>query len=201
MLDALFGDSGRKQELDDFIARYRSGPPWDGIAADEALRRCQEVARQAPADLYRDAAEDAFTALTADQRRAFHGWLRTALERDGIVVPGNSATPSRDEPAGLAVTVAELRESNPGWLEQQLGRAAAAGGAGTMGASSPGGIGGEGAGPSAGGLGFAGLMQPDGEGGRGAEQPGERDLADPLIARGTLAGIAAAGLQRMMTRR
>ena len=46
MLGQILGGGQRREEYQDFVNRYDTGAPWDGISDQEARSRYQQVAPQ-----------------------------------------------------------------------------------------------------------------------------------------------------------
>ncbi len=67
-LDELMGDSGRQQQLNDFVQRVEQGAPHEGFSESEALEHHEQVAAQLSPDEYRQAAEEAVGRLSPQER-------------------------------------------------------------------------------------------------------------------------------------
>ena len=52
LLGQLLGGGQRREEYQDFVNRYDTGAPWDGISDQEARSRYQQVAPQLSPEMY-----------------------------------------------------------------------------------------------------------------------------------------------------
>lgn len=72
LLSGLLGSNAQEQEQSkQFVQRYQQGPPWDGISGQETQQHYKRVAGQVPPDVYRKAAEQAFSKLSPQQRQQY----------------------------------------------------------------------------------------------------------------------------------
>ena len=128
MLQNILGGQS-KDDLSDFINRYQSGQPWEGVSDQEAVDRYGQVATQLPPDQYRDAAEEAFAKLTPEQRAELARMLQSSAQQQQINAPalnqGNLATTAQRDPGALAGAATQIHEQQPNLLQQLLGQGGA----------------------------------------------------------------------------
>ncbi|MBA3779019.1 MAG: hypothetical protein H0X16_06955 [Chloroflexi bacterium] len=176
LFESLLGGGQQRQEYQDFIGRYETGAPWDGISDDEAVNRYQQVAGRIPPEMYQESAQEAFSRLSPQQRAEFAAHLRQRAQQQGVNFQDydqDGVDDRYENPADLARLTSRMQQRQPGLLEGLLG----AGGGGAMGGA------------------MGGLSGMLGGGGGGGGAGGM--LANPL-AKAALAGIAAMAAQRMM---
>jgi len=137
ILGGLFGGNDdddeptRRNRADDFVQRYQTGQPWEGINGDEAAQNYRQVSRNLSPDEYEDAAREAFERMPADQRQQFGQMLQGQMGGSG-----GSGGPVED-PRQLAGLTRQFRQQQPGGLESLFG-----GGGNDRGGNDGGGIGG-----------------------------------------------------------
>src|SRR5262245_31597649 len=126
MFDVLKGLLGGEQQQDyqDFVNRYSQGHPAEGYSDQEAVARYQQVAAQAPPELYQQSAEDAFARLSPEERAEFAQFLQQRAQQQGVNVPG--LAPASDpaqfqDPRVLAQAATQLHQQQPDLLTQLLG--------------------------------------------------------------------------------
>jgi nucleoid-associated protein YgaU len=122
LLDALLGAGQGREDSQGFLQRFEQGQPWEGYSDQEVLKRYGTVAQQASPQEYEQAASDAFTRMSPEQRVEFGRLLQqraleqkpgmSALERSGI---GDFQDASR-----LARLTSQVHEQ-PGLLRSLLG--------------------------------------------------------------------------------
>ena len=82
LLGGLFGGQDdddepvRRQRATDFIDRYERGRPYDGIGDDEVIQNYQTVAGRLSPQEYEEAAADAFSRLSPEERRELKRRMR-----------------------------------------------------------------------------------------------------------------------------
>ena len=126
LLDSLLG-GGKKQEAQDFVQRYETGRPWEGISDDEALTRYQQVDEALPPEEYERSAEEAFSRLSPQERLEFTRFLRQRSQQKGVNFPDLNQDGIDDrlqqDPHALAQMTSRMRQQQPGLLGQLLGGA------------------------------------------------------------------------------
>lgn len=123
-LENLLGSTQHQQDYQNFVDRYEQGPPHEGYSGQEVMDRYQQVAPNVPQDTYRQAAEEAFSRLTPEQRTQFVQHLQQQASDRGLNYPDLNR-PTADErfqdPQFLAQTVSGMHQQQPGLLGQILG--------------------------------------------------------------------------------
>ena len=82
LLGGLFGGQDnddepvRRQRASDFIQRYEQGPPYEGIGDDEAIENYRAVAGRLSPQEYEEAATEAFSRLSREERRELRRRMR-----------------------------------------------------------------------------------------------------------------------------
>ena len=124
MLGQLLGGGQRREEYQDFVNRYDTGAPWDGISDQEAYSRYQQVAPQLPPQMYQESAQEAFSRLTPQQRLQLGQHLQQQTRQQGLNVPDLNRDGIDDrlqDPAYLARATGQLHQQQPGILGDLLG--------------------------------------------------------------------------------
>ena len=84
MLDDLLGGGQRQKEYGDFVKRYEQGDPSEGYSDQEVLERYGEVSHAVSPDQYAQAAQEALSKLSPEERAAFVKMLQDrAATRSG----------------------------------------------------------------------------------------------------------------------
>lgn len=170
-LDNLLGGTQQRQDYQDFVNRYDQGAPHEGYSDQEVMQRYQQVAPNVPNDVYMQAAQEAFSRLTPEQRMQFGQQLQQRAGQQNLNYPDLNR-PASDErfqdPGFLAQQVTRMHQQQPGLLGQLFG----GGGGSNYGGS--------------------------GAGGYGSSNAPEKDLLGNPVAKAALAGIAAMALKHMM---
>ena len=120
ILDELVAGGQRQREYSDFVERYEQGHPSHGYSDQEVLKRYGEVSHAVPSDQYAQAAQEALSKLSPDERAAFVKMLQDAAAARGISLPGKVAP----EPKELGQVLTDLHQK-PGQLRDMLGDDAA----------------------------------------------------------------------------
>jgi len=195
LLGGLFGGqddtndaTASTERANDFLSRYQQGQPWENISGEEAIKNYKGVVQQLTPDQYEDAASEALSRLSPEQRRQFAGFLQQGT--------GGQIGADTDDPRQLAQLTNQARQSDTGLgslfgggsLDDLLG-----GGLGGALGGLLGGGGSGGANDLLGGL-FGG-GQSKGTPGQGSG--GLNDLLDNPIVKSVLAGIAAIAIGKM----
>ena len=116
MLDELLAGGQHQKEYSDFIARYEQGDPSQGYSDQEVLKRYGEVSHAVPPDQYAQAAQEALSKLSPEERVEFVKMLQDRAAARGVKLPGN-VTP---EPKELGQVLTDLHKK-PGQLRDMLG--------------------------------------------------------------------------------
>ena len=120
ILDELLGGGQRQKEYNDFLDRYEQGHPSQGYSDEEVLKRYGEVSHAVPADQYAQAAQEALSKLSPEERAAFVKMLQDRAAEGGVTLPRNVAP----EPKELGQVLTDLH-AKPGQLRDMLGGGAA----------------------------------------------------------------------------
>jgi hypothetical protein len=120
ILDELLAGGQRQKEYSDFIDRYEQGPPSQGYSDQEVLKRYGEVSHAVSSDNYAQAAQEALSKLSPEERAAFVKMLQDRAATRGITLP-EEVPP---EPKELGQVLTELH-NKPGQLRDMLGGDAA----------------------------------------------------------------------------
>jgi hypothetical protein len=120
ILDELLAGGQRQNEYRDFVNRYEQGAPSDGYSDQEVLKRYGEVSHAVPPDQYAQAAQEALSKLSPEERAAFVKMLQDRAASRGVTLPRNVAP----EPKELGQVLTDLH-GTPGRLRDMLGGGAA----------------------------------------------------------------------------
>src|SRR5437763_16987629 len=120
MLDDLLGGGQRQKEYGDFVKRYEQGDPSEGYSDQEVLERYGEVSHAVSPDQYSQAAQEALSKLSPDERAAFVKMLEDRAATRGVTLPRQVAP----EPKELGQVLTDLH-TKPGQLRDILGGGAA----------------------------------------------------------------------------
>jgi hypothetical protein len=121
MLDDLLGNEQLQKTFKDFVNRYQQGDPSEGYSDQEVLKRYGEVSHAVPSDDYAQAAQDALSKLSPEQRAEFLKTLQERAAARGVQLPGKVAS----DPKDLGQVLTDLHEK-PGQLRDILGPAGGA---------------------------------------------------------------------------
>ena len=119
LLGGLFGgqdeddDAKRQNRAADFVNRYQTGQPWENISGDEALQNYKSVAGKLSPDQYQEAATEAISRLSPEQRQQLAGVLQQGT---GVTLSGGA-----DDPAQLAQLTNQVRQGGGSGLSALLG--------------------------------------------------------------------------------
>src|SRR6478609_152393 len=116
ILDELLGGVQRQKEYKDFINRYEQGDPSKGYSDEEVLKRYGEVSHAVPRDQYAQAAQEALSKLSPEERAAFVKMLQEQAAARGVKLPQEVAS----DPKDLGQVPTDLHEK-PGQLRDILG--------------------------------------------------------------------------------
>jgi hypothetical protein len=116
ILDELLGGVQRQKEYKDFINRYEQGDPSKGYSDEEVLKRYGEVSHAVPRDQYAQAAQEALSKLSPEERAAFVKMLQEQAAARGVKLPQEVTS----EPKELGEVLTDLHQK-PGQLRDILG--------------------------------------------------------------------------------
>jgi len=91
ILDELVAGGQRQREYSDFVERYEQGHPSQGYSDQEVLERYGEVSHAVPSDQYAQAAQEALSKLSPEERAAFVKMLQDRAAARGLTLPGKVA--------------------------------------------------------------------------------------------------------------
>jgi len=120
ILDELLAGGQHQKEYNDFLNRYEQGHPSQGYSDQEVLKRYGEVSHAVPSDQYAQAAQEALSKLSPDERAEFVKMLQDRAAARGVSLPGKMAP----EPKELGQVLTDLHQK-PGQLRDMLGDDAA----------------------------------------------------------------------------
>ena len=120
ILEDLLAGGQRQKEYSDFVDRYERGRPSEGYSDQEVLTRYGEVSHAVPPDQYAQAAQEALSKLSPEERAAFVKMLQDRAAARGVTLPGSVAP----EPKELGQVLTDLHKK-PGQLRDMLGGDAA----------------------------------------------------------------------------
>jgi hypothetical protein len=116
ILEDLLTGGQRQNEYSDFVKRYEQGHPSEGYSDQEVLKRYGEVSHAVPSDQYAQAAQEALSKLSPEERAAFVKMLQDRAAARGVTMPAD-VTP---EPKELGDVLTDLHRK-PGQLREMLG--------------------------------------------------------------------------------
>ena len=116
ILDELLGGGQRQKDYKDFVDRYEQGDPSEGYSDQEVLERYGEVSHAVPPDQYAQAAQEALSKLSPEERAAFVKMLQERAAARGVTLPREVAS----DPKDLGQVLTDLHEK-PGQLRDILG--------------------------------------------------------------------------------
>ena len=116
ILDDLLGNEQLQKQYKDFVKRYEQGDPSEGYSDQEVLKRYGEVSHAVPPDQYAQAAQEALSKLSPEDRAEFLKMLQERAAARGVMLPGKVAS----DPKDLGKVLTDLHEK-PGQLRDMLG--------------------------------------------------------------------------------
>ena len=116
ILDELLGGGQRQKDYRDFLNRYEQGNPSEGYSDQEVLKRYGEVSHAVPTDQYAQAAQEALSKLSPEERAEFVKMLQQRAAARGVTLPQKVAT----DPKDLGQVLTDLHQQ-PGQLRNMLG--------------------------------------------------------------------------------
>ena len=120
ILDELLAGGQRQKEYGDFVKRYEQGDPSEGYSDQEVLKRYGEVSHAVSPDQYAQAAQEALSKLSPEERAAFVKMLQDRAAARGVTMPPQV----EPEPKELGQVLTDLH-GKPGQLRDMLGGGAA----------------------------------------------------------------------------
>ena len=120
IVDDLLAGGQRQNEYKDFVKRYEQGAPSEGYSDQEVLERYGEVVHALQPDQYAQAAQEALSKLSPEERALFVKMLQDRAAARGVTLPRNVAP----EPKELGQVLTDLHKK-PGQLRDMLGGDAA----------------------------------------------------------------------------
>jgi hypothetical protein len=120
ILDELLSGGQRQKDYGDFVKRYEQGAPSEGYSDQEVLQRYGEVSHAVSPDQYAQAAQEALSKLSPEERAAFVKMLQERAAAHGVPLPRQVAP----EPKDLGQVLTDLH-AKPGQLRDMLGGGAA----------------------------------------------------------------------------
>jgi hypothetical protein len=127
LLDNLLGGGSQRQQYQDFVQRYETGRPWEGVSDEEATQHYTSVAQHLDPQNYRAAAEEAINRLSPTERAELAEHLRQQARQQDVNFPGLHETPNLEQPGVLASLMSAMHGEQPGILRQLLGGSSAGG--------------------------------------------------------------------------
>ena len=116
ILDELLTGGQRQTDYKDFVNRYEQGAPSEGYSDQEVLTRYGEVSHAVSQDQYAQAAQEALSKLSPEERAAFVKMLQDRAAARGVTLPRQMAP----EPKELGDVLTDLH-AKPGQLRDMLG--------------------------------------------------------------------------------
>ena len=120
ILDELLSVGQRQKDYGDFVNQYEQGAPSEGYSDQEVLKRYGEVSHAVSSDQYAQAAQEALSKLSPEERAAFVKMLQDRAAARDVTLPRNVAP----EPKELGQVLTDLH-AKPGQLRDMLGGGAA----------------------------------------------------------------------------
>jgi len=116
ILDELLAGGQRQIDYRDFLKRYEQGNPSEGYSDQEVMERYGEVSHAVQPDQYAQAAREALSKLSPEERAEFVKMLQERAAARSVTLPQKVATDPRD----LGQVLTDLHQ-NPGQLRDILG--------------------------------------------------------------------------------
>src|ERR1700745_4484396 len=96
ILDELLTGGQRQKEYGDFVKRYEQGDPSEGYSDQEVLNRYGEVSHAVSPDQYAQAAQEALSKLSTEERAASVKMLQDRAAARGVTLPRQAAPEPKD---------------------------------------------------------------------------------------------------------
>jgi hypothetical protein len=119
ILDELLAGGQRQEEYSNFLDRYEQGHPSEGYSDQEVLQRYGEVSHAVSPDQYAQAAQEALSKLSPEERAMFVKMLQARAAANDVRLPDKVAP----EPKDLGQVLTDLHKK-PGQLRDMLGGSA-----------------------------------------------------------------------------
>ena len=116
ILDELLTGGQRQTDYKDFVNRYERGAPSEGYSDQEVLNRYGEVSHAVSPDQYAQAAQEALSKLSPEERAACVKMMQDRAAARGVTLPPQVAP----EPKELGKVLTDLH-AKPGQLRDMLG--------------------------------------------------------------------------------
>src|SRR5262245_12571305 len=113
IFDELLAGGQRQKEYSDFVDRYERGHPAQGDTDQEVLKRYGEVSHAVQPYQYAQAAQEALSKLSPEERALFVKMLQDRAAARGVTLPRNVAP----EPKELGQVLTDLHK------KPEIGRA------------------------------------------------------------------------------
>ena len=110
ILDELLAGGQRQKEYGEFVDRYEQGHPSQGYSDQEVLKRYGEVSHAVSPDQYAQAAQQAVSKLSPEERAMFAKMLQDQAAARGVTLPGKLA-PEPTEPGQVLTDLHRSRGS------------------------------------------------------------------------------------------
>ncbi len=124
-LEGMLGGGQNVQQYQDFVNRYEQGGATQSISHEEALNRYNQIVPQLPPQQYQQAAEQAFSQFSPQERQQFAQYLHQQAQQQNVNLPGFSqfggSYQQFQNPSMLAQLATGLHQQSPGLLSQLLG--------------------------------------------------------------------------------
>jgi hypothetical protein len=96
MLEELMGGGQRQKEYRDFVDRYEQGNPSEGYSDQEVLKRYGDVSHGVSPDQYAQAATEALSKLSPEERAEFVKMLQQRAAARGVTLPAQVAPEAKE---------------------------------------------------------------------------------------------------------
>jgi hypothetical protein len=116
LLQDLLSNGQAQRLFTDFVSRYEQGHPSEGYSDQEVVDRYSQVAHSVPPDQYSQAAQEALSRLSPEERAAFVKMLQERAAAKGVSLPQRV----EPDPGNLGQVLTGLHET-PGRLRDILG--------------------------------------------------------------------------------
>src|SRR5512146_1410695 len=96
ILDDLLGGGQLKRQFQDFVNRYEQGHPAEGYSDQEVIERYRDVSHAVPPDQYAQAATEALSRLSPEERAEFVKMLQERARARGVALPSRVGADPKD---------------------------------------------------------------------------------------------------------
>src|SRR5262245_43265012 len=96
ILDELLGGGQRRGQFEDFVNRYEQGHPSEGYSDQEVMDRYRDVAHEVPRDQYMQAAQEALSRLSPEERAELLATMQQRANARGVSLPPQVGSDARD---------------------------------------------------------------------------------------------------------